>query len=152
MFLALVAGLCMRNRVYVCVESERDDVTFSQLLTEGPFLAGFIGDIVHRTEQLDPPSFSVTPQPGESPGSALNVNVFPLIWLFNRLLPNYHRMVQNRAGERSHKRRSSLAALASSLHPSAVTPAIALADDKFSPWTRCQYVDVPAFIKTPSNW
>lgn len=78
MFLALVARLCVCVYIHVCVESERDDVTFSPLLTQGPFSAGFICDIVRRTEQLDPLSFSVTQQPGETLGSALNVNVFPL--------------------------------------------------------------------------
>lgn len=138
--------------LYACRESERDDVTFSLLLTNWPFSAGFMSGIACRAEQLDYPSFSVTSQPGESSGSGLNVNVFHLIWLFNRLLPNYHHMVQSRGRERRHKRRSSLAVLASSLHPSTVTAAIARANDKFSPWTWCQYVDVPAFIKTPSNW
>lgn len=151
----MFSGPCrsaVRACPYVCGESERNDVTFSLLLTEGPFSAGFMFGIACRTEQLDSPSFSVTPQPGESSGFGLNVNVFPLIWLFNRLLPNYHHMVQSRGRERRHKRRSSLAVLASSPHPSTVTAAIAPAHDKFSPWTWCQYVDVPAFIKTPSNW
>lgn len=78
----MFSGPCrsaVRACPYVCGELERNDITFSLLLTEGPFSAGFMFGIACRTEQLDSPSFSVTLQPGESSGFGLNVNVFPLI-------------------------------------------------------------------------
>lgn len=78
----MFSGPCrsaVRACPYVRRESGRDDVTFSLLLTGGPFSAGFMSGIACRTEQLDSLSFSVTRQKGESSDSGLNVNVFPLI-------------------------------------------------------------------------
>lgn len=87
----------------------------------------------------------------------LNDNVFSLIWLFNGLSPNYHHMVpQMCAGkgdrESGNKRRSDTEVLAHGLICSGTPLCPLLRDDKFSPWTWCQYVDVPSFIKIPSNW
>lgn len=87
----------------------------------------------------------------------LNDNVFSLIWLFNGLSPNYHHMFpQMWAGEGTqesgNKRRSDLEVLAHGLIRSGTPLCPLLRDDKFSPWTWCQYVDVPFFIKIPSNW